>query len=424
MEPARSIRNEARRLLRSVASEDAATGEAIDGRVEDLFTGRVGSPSRIGSAAILFILDVMAPDMFANAHREALRAALTYGYWLRVYAENENIAVPPFPLPPMLPLTPTGGIDYPRWEAQNAMALAEGISEYGNRDDAFGWMPIPVLNVMFTGAAIFIHSNVPMRGRVAKAMNVERTAGLVRWGYAVRGVELSVGEPTTPADWSGEPDDLGSATTGPAPSARERPVESPHPFDSPSAPRAAWGLKVDQWIFEATLVCADRFEPEAEYMLDDGTRLVLGLDNFGNRLEAGRRDSVPTPDLPASRARFGYALRNWECQKLPVARELRQDPLEAELDELEARPSTVRRLWLPALLYRVVASDFLGGVDELLERLPGTTAHARLSMLVEQSKLWPEHDSEPEPETVRRLLLFGYLLHRVYEVRPALLEPT
>jgi hypothetical protein len=57
---------------------------------------------------------------------------------------------------------------------------------------------MPVSNVVFAWAAVFIHTNRPMRGRVAKSMNIERTAGCVRVGYAVRSLELAVGEPLLP----------------------------------------------------------------------------------------------------------------------------------------------------------------------------------------------------------------------------------
>jgi hypothetical protein len=112
--------------------------------------------------------------------------------------------VPSFPLPPRLPLTPAGGIDHDRWGDQGAelqearLGVLEGVWEYGGRDEAFGWMATPVINVVFALAACFVHTHRPLRGRAAKVMDIERVASCVRAGYAVRSFELTVGEPMLP----------------------------------------------------------------------------------------------------------------------------------------------------------------------------------------------------------------------------------
>lgn len=178
-------------------------GQEIDDRVQALFTGREGSPSLIGIALMAAMHEVIE-DTLRNADHEAVIAAVLYGYWLREYVEREAIQVPLFSLPPGLPLTPAGGIDYDHWGEQSTaleqarMALLDGIWDYGGNDEAFDWMTMPVSNVVFAWATWFIHTNRRMRGRAARAMNIERVASCVRAGYAVRSFELAVGEPMLP----------------------------------------------------------------------------------------------------------------------------------------------------------------------------------------------------------------------------------
>jgi hypothetical protein len=190
-------------VLRSVSPDDLAAGQGIDDHVTDLFTGGVGSPSQIGIA----VMNVMVESAISSAprpDRAAITGAVLYGYWLREYAERVRIAVPSVSLPPGLPLTAAGGIDHARWEEPGEAlveargALLERVREYAFSDGALGWMPLSVAAVVFTWAAAFIHANEPLRGRVAKAMDVERTAGCARLGYAVRSFELAVGEPMLP----------------------------------------------------------------------------------------------------------------------------------------------------------------------------------------------------------------------------------
>jgi hypothetical protein len=123
---------------------------------------------------------------------------------LREYVERKAIQVPSFSLPPGLPLTPAGGIDYDRWGEQSTaleearMALLDGIWDYGGNDEAFDWMTMPVSNVVFAWATWFVHTNRRMRGRAARVMDIEHVASCVRAGYAVRSFEVSVGEPLVP----------------------------------------------------------------------------------------------------------------------------------------------------------------------------------------------------------------------------------
>jgi hypothetical protein len=76
--------------------------------------------------------------------------------------------------------------------------LLERVWDFAGRDEVLEWMTMPVGNVVFSTAAGFIHANRRLRGRAAKAMNIERTAGCVRVGYAVRAFELAVDEPMLP----------------------------------------------------------------------------------------------------------------------------------------------------------------------------------------------------------------------------------
>jgi hypothetical protein len=190
-------------MLRSTPPHAAAMGQEIDNRVQALFAGREGSPSAIG-IALMAAMNEIIENTFGHPDHQAIMAAVLYGYWLREYVEREAIPVPSFPLPPGLPLTPAGGFDYDRWGEQSTavearMALLDRIWDYGGNDEAFDWMTMPVSNVVFAWAAVFIHAIRPMRGRVAKAMHIERVASCVRAGYAVRSFELAVGEPMLPS---------------------------------------------------------------------------------------------------------------------------------------------------------------------------------------------------------------------------------
>jgi hypothetical protein len=199
--PARSIRIETTRLLRAVAPDAAATGQEIDERVQALFTGGDVSPSPIGTALMAALTDVMEFSGRRHVDHEALVAGLVYGYCLRLYAERHAFDVPSFPLPPGFPLTSTDEFDSERWAAtpeEARLALLNEVSEYGGRDEVFGWMTISVMNVVFAWAAAFVHYNRPMRGRVAKTMNIETIASSVRVGYSVRSFELGVGQGSEP----------------------------------------------------------------------------------------------------------------------------------------------------------------------------------------------------------------------------------
>jgi hypothetical protein len=136
------IAREARRMVRSVPPAAASSGQDIDSRVQDLFTALEGSPSLIGNAVMAAMVEVIE-DTPGNPDREAVRGAVMCGYWLREYAERDGIEVPSFPLPPRLPLTPAGGIDYDRWGDQGA-ELQEarlGVLE-GSGSTAAGTRPL------------------------------------------------------------------------------------------------------------------------------------------------------------------------------------------------------------------------------------------------------------------------------------------
>lgn len=202
MAAGRRIRKEALRALRSVPADEADAGTLIDERVRGLFTGQTGSPSQIGIALMAALDEVI--NGVLGTHQETVRGSVLYGYWLREFAERDTADVPPFPLPLGLPLTPSGGIDYDRWGdddpelRQVRLALIDNVWEYGGSDEAFEWMTIDVLNVVFALAAWWVHENESPRGGAAKKMNIEAVASCIRAGYGVRGFELAVGEPLLP----------------------------------------------------------------------------------------------------------------------------------------------------------------------------------------------------------------------------------
>ena len=187
---------------------------------------------------------------------------------------------------------------------------------------------------------------------------------------------------------------------------------------APDSTHAAQALDIDQWIKDAALVCTNKFEPVAEYTLQLGALRMLGLGSYDDPVLGGDMHG-----FILSGVRFGYALRNWECQQLPEAWDvLPDDPLAAALDEIEAVPGMYRTTWLPELLGQVIAFGAVGDVAEILERLPGATAESRRTTLAKQAESWSSDDPYIGRDAMRVLALFGYLLHRVYELRPALRE--
>lgn len=142
MTPGRGIRKAAQGVLRSVPPDAAAAGRLIDEGVRDQFTGRTGSLSRIANA-LMAAVDEALDGVLGNPHQETVTGSEMYGYWLREFAERNTRDVPPFPLPPGLPLTPNGGIDYDCWGdddpalMQSRLALIDRVWGYGESDEAF-----------------------------------------------------------------------------------------------------------------------------------------------------------------------------------------------------------------------------------------------------------------------------------------------
>jgi hypothetical protein len=184
----RRIRKETLRVLRSVPADKADAGTLIDEGVRGLFTGQTGSPSQVGIALMGTVGEVIN-EVLGNPHQQTVTGSVLYGCWLREFAERDIGAVPPFPLPLGLPLTPSGRIDYDRWGEddpvlrQVKLALIDNVRKYGGSDEAFEWMPIDVLNVVFALAAWWVHENESPRGGAAKEMNIEAVASCVRAGY-------------------------------------------------------------------------------------------------------------------------------------------------------------------------------------------------------------------------------------------------
>lgn len=165
-------------------------------------------------------------------------------------------------------------------------------------------------------------------------------------------------------------------------------------------------LDVPSWLAAAAAVCVQDFEPVAEGLLEIGTLGALDLASF---------DALPDDDTDVAmvaNARFGYALRNSECQLVDGAlRELRDDPLIAELD-LRVSPREVSQL-----LCDVIRYGYCGGAGRLVQAMPGTTPEARTAAF----DAWTDDSPSDDPYTGKyatlALVQYGYLLHRVFEVR-------
>ena len=188
------------------------------------------------------------------------------------------------------------------------------------------------------------------------------------------------------------------------------------PAPAQTAPGGAEPIDVKAWIDDATFICASEFEPTAEVMLQLGTLKVLGLDSFDTL-------GGDTPAATVSNTRFGYALRNWECQRIPTAcDEFGDDWLAAELDECDASPATPRSRWLPRLINDVIVEGEHGGREAVLDSLPGANGQARREVLAAWGEFWPSDDPYTGRRVTEQLVLFGYLLHRAYDIRPHLLD--
>lgn len=185
-------------MLRDALPGASAIGREINDGVEDLFTGGNGHPSPIAISVMAAVTEIMASRL-KHPDGEALAAGVMYGYWLRVFADRDMQTVPSFSLPADLPLTPSGGFDYERWQDDSAISPATSVElldklwEYSESDEPFSWLAPTVATVVLAWATDFIHTNGRMHGRVAKTMDIELTAACVRVGYAVRSFELRVG---------------------------------------------------------------------------------------------------------------------------------------------------------------------------------------------------------------------------------------
>lgn len=175
-------------------------------------------------------------------------------------------------------------------------------------------------------------------------------------------------------------------------------------------------LDVKSWIDEAALICTDDFEPIAEQILQIGTLRMLGLDSWD--VLGG-----DTPAATVSNARFGYALRNAECQHIPpVEAELSDDLLLAAVDESGFGPYGDSRLWLPELIHEVIANGKCGGANATFDRLPGVSPQMRREAFAAWGERWPSDDPYTGRRITEQLVTLGYLLHRVREMRPNLIN--
>jgi hypothetical protein len=281
-------------------------------------------------------------------------------------------------------------------ERQRLTRLVEYVVTIADDRDAvaaFAGISLGTWEAFCTVATYQLHKNLIGNGMPKRAVPpADLLHSVLRLGYAVRLIDEVAGEMPINRDGQLVPD-------------RSLP--------------AGTALDVDQWLSDATHVCAHDFEPRAERVLELGALGAIGVISVSDYVVGGQ-PSEPIGDdavIAVSNARFGYALRNRECQLVTGAREVDgDDPLAAELDR---RESGVRHAVLDGLVRDVLESHQFGGADRLYDSTPGTTPDTRRIAI----RRWTEqHYPTSHPRTgqaiTQYLIEYGYLLHRLFELRP------
>ena len=184
-------------------------------------------------------------------------------------------------------------------------------------------------------------------------------------------------------------------------------------------------LDAKDWLDEAAIICTNDFEPAAELILQIGTVKMLCPGYVPLQPAPPEWRALEGGDTQAAclgNCRLGYALRNWECQRIPSAQEeVADDGLAAKADEMAATPN-LPAMWIPALIEGIITHERYGGPRHTIESTPGATAEARREVLRTWLEKFPSEDRYTGRWATERLVLFGYLLHRLYDIRPQLLE--
>jgi hypothetical protein len=170
-------------------------------------------------------------------------------------------------------------------------------------------------------------------------------------------------------------------------------------------------LDADEWLDAAASVCTHEFQPAAE-------RALLGLRGVTDQLLQSRSPRLPEDlDVVMANSRFGFALRNYEAQRIRGALAVADDdPL---ADEMRTRKNGVPVAVVDRLLQDLIDYGFYGGVKRIYSETSGTTERTRTRI----HERWVlEHFPTDHPRTggkiTTRLLAYGYLLHRVLEIDP------
>jgi hypothetical protein len=368
---------------------------------ESCFVG-LGAPSALGTA--LFSACVASIGVESETSEwGALAGAMLMGYACRLTQADRDIPdVLVAVIEAQLVRAPDGRLDNEAMadEPQRLELLVEQVAAMADDGDLIAAMTgvsVGTWDAFATTATYQLHKNL-IRNGMSKRMlpPVELLRRVLRLGYAVRVVDEVAGE--SPMDRDG-----GTISTR----------ESTRPLPAGAA------LDVEEWLSEASHVCAHDFEPFAERVLELGALGAIGVIDVGEYV-LGKPPLEPIGDdavTAVSNARFGYALRNRECQL--VTGTGRVEPGDSLAVELDDRASGVRHAVLDGLIRDVLDSNRFGGGDRVFDSMPGTTSDARRAAIrgwAEQH--YPGDDPRTGREITQHLVEYGYLLHRLLELRP------
>jgi len=372
---------------------------------ESCFVG-LGAPSALGTALFSACVGSIGVES-ETSEWGALAGAMLMGYACRLtQADREVPNALAAVIEAQLVRAPGGRLDNEAMsvEPQRLELLVERVAATADDVDLIAAMTgvsVGTWEAFATTATYQLHKNLVRNGMSKRMLpSVELLRSVLRLGYAVRLVDEVAGE--SPMDRDGRPIST-RESTGPLP--------------------AGAALEVEAWLSDASQVCAQDFEPFAERVLELGALGAIGVIDVGEYV-LGEPPSEPIGDdavTAVSNARFGYALRNRECQLITGAgRVAPGDPLAAELD---GREGGVRHAVLDGLIRDVLDSNRFGGGAGAFDSMPGTTADARRAAMrgwAEQH--YPGDDPRTGQEITRHLVEYGYLLHRLLELRPGYFE--
>ena len=168
----------------------------------------------------------------------------------------------------------------------------------------------------------------------------------------------------------------------------------------------------ETWLHRAVLGCGPDLDPVLEPLLERCALGVLRLAAYG---------SVVTEDeetQAVASARLGFVLRELEAALSGAPRPDRSDAFIAEVDRRCERSA------LPAasaveFLIDVVRYGYCGGAEAVISRIEGESAQARMEVFAAAvERCCDDEVSATLAEVVPGLLHLGYLLHRIFELRP------